>query len=169
MDATRKRGLTAAEQASAIELIVKLWNRTTHTEENLDALVDMLTPFSWPIAQASLREAWQAEHWSPNPAKIKDIANRRTQWARDHAQGQARAVVAMREEKRDPILERAESAVRRMTPAAIRSRVERLIRDGRLSGADAKGAMLHPWAMKAVVILDEADRIRSNSMQLQPA
>jgi hypothetical protein len=75
----------------------------------------------------------------------------------------------MREEKRDPILERAESAVRRMTPAAIRSRVERLIRDGRLSGADAKGAMLHPWAMKAVVILDEADRIRSNSMQLQPA
>jgi hypothetical protein len=157
------RGLTNRQLADVSERIARLWNRATLNEEHFDALLEMLSGFSYQVVVATLREAWQEDPWAPNPVKIREIAGRRRQHALDHAAGSTRHRASPLPPK-DPILERAEAVVDRMTPQALRERAQRLVRDGTLRGADARGAMMHPWGMRAVVILDECSRLRQNTM-----
>lgn len=160
MNNKRSRGLTPQQQEKIASQIPQLWNRATHTVEQIDALLDLLQPFSYPVVHATLREAWQADSWSPNPGRIREIATRRTQYARDHSRGDASTMISA-DDIRDPILERAKFLVSEMTPEAIKSRASRLIREGRVNPDCARGAFLHPWATRAVVVLDECERLRT--------
>lgn len=157
--------LTAAQERKTLDLIGRLWTKTVPTPEQLETLLGMLRRYPYPIVDASLREAWGADTWSPHPEKIVQACKRRMEHAQAHAAGRV-AAPCYQGETMDPCFERARDAIGRMNPERQRQLARSLESAGRLDKAERWAVHAGGAALRAVLVLKECERLRENSLPM---